>query len=356
MCNLTLSSGFLGFSHRSLTLSHRLGLRASAIDDRWKYHYQSASAASAVVRLFGNESLRPSRRAMLYTIGDDRKSLADLAQMKVDCAVMECEDGVALDNKAEAREIVWQTLDSVPMPKIRDVAVRINSMDSGYGEEDLAVILQAKRLPDTIVLPKFDSAESIRWLVHHLKSSLAGRELTKALRILVYAETAVSMIRLPESISEAQDILRSEPFTLDAIVFGVEDYCSDIGATRSTEGLEVLYARQRVVTVAKAFGLQAIDMIPLDVEDNEAVRRSSEEGARMGFTGRQVLQPSLVDIIQCAYGPSPDRIKWATELLAAFEESTGKGQAFIFQGRRIHKPFLLQAMNILELAKMDKAM
>lgn len=45
------------------------------------------------------------------------------------------------------------------------------------------------------------------------------------------------------------------------IVFGSDDFCANIGATRTENSEEIMYARQRVVLVAKAFGLQAIDMV-----------------------------------------------------------------------------------------------
>lgn len=45
------------------------------------------------------------------------------------------------------------------------------------------------------------------------------------------------------------------------VVFGSDDFCANIGATRTESSEEIMYARQRVVLVAKAFGLQAIDMV-----------------------------------------------------------------------------------------------
>lgn len=40
------------------------------------------------------------------------------------------------------------------------------------------------------------------------------------------------------------------------------------GATRTKNSLEILYARQRLVMIAKAYDLQAIDMVHIDIKGN----------------------------------------------------------------------------------------
>ena len=65
--------------------------------------------------------------------------------------------------------------------------------------------------------------------------------------------------------------------------------------------MELIYARQRIVTVAKAFGLQAIDMVHIDFKDLEGLRAQSEYSAKMGFTGKQVIHPSQIDIVHNSY-------------------------------------------------------
>lgn len=57
------------------------------------------------------------------------------------------------------------------------------------------------------------------------------------------------------------------------------------GATSSKETQDILYARQKIVVVAKAFGLQAIDLVYIDFRDAAGLLRQSREAAAMGFTG-----------------------------------------------------------------------
>ena len=44
----------------------------------------------------------------------------------------------------------------------------------------------------------------------------------------------------------------------------------------------------QVVLAARAHGLQAIDAVYIDYKDSEGLQRQAEEGARWGFTGKQV--------------------------------------------------------------------
>ena len=162
---------------------------------------------------------------------------------------------------------------------------------------------------------------------------------------------------------------------LAAIVFGSDDFCANIGkchsechclfnsnfaclgATRSDDGREVLLARQQVVLTAKDFDLQAIDSVYINYKDLNGLKQQSEEGASMGFTGKQAIHPTQIPIIQEAFCPSDDKITWAKELVAGFEQAQKEGKgAFVFRGQMIDMPLLKQAYNVLKIAqKIGKA-
>ena len=55
------------------------------------------------------------------------------------------------------------------------------------------------------------------------------------------------------------------------VVFGSDDYCASIGATRTADDRGLQYARQKVVVTAKAYQLQAIDKVYIDYKDHEGV-------------------------------------------------------------------------------------
>ncbi|XP_068251470.1 citramalyl-CoA lyase, mitochondrial isoform X4 [Nyctibius grandis] len=256
------------------------------------------------------------RRTVLYVPADDEKKIRKIPSLNVDCAVLDCEDGVALNRKKEARLTVVKTLEEFDFGHA-EKCVRINSVSSGLAEEDLEVLLQSKTLPSSMMLPKVENVEEIRWAV----------------------------------CEEARRTGSQVGFHLDAVVFGGEDFRASIGATSSKETGDILYARQKIIVTAKAFGLQAIDLVYIDFRDEDGLRRQSREGASMGFTGKQVIHPNQIAVVQEQFSPSPEKIKWAQELISAFEEHQrlGKG-AFTFRGSMIDMPLLKQAQNIVTLA------
>ncbi|KAM9319989.1 citramalyl-CoA lyase, mitochondrial [Gastrophryne carolinensis] len=294
------------------------------------------------------------RRAVLYIPGNDERKVKKIATLNVDCAVLDCEDGVAVNKKVAARENIVKTLEEFDLGN-SEKCVRINSVTSGLAEEDLAVILHSRVLPSCIMLPKVESAEEIRWFtekfVHHLK----GRNMAQPIYLITFVETAIGLLNFKSVCEEASQRGPQFGIQLDGVVFGAEDFRASIGATNSKDTHDIMYARQKVVVVAKAFGLQAIDLVYIDYKDDEGLRKQSREGASMGFSGKQVIHPSQIPIVQEQFTPSADKIKWAHELISAFQDHQrlGKG-AFTFHGSMIDMPLLKQAQNIVTLASAIK--
>ena len=290
------------------------------------------------------------RRCVLYVPGSDEGKLAKSQTLKPDSFVFDCEDGVAAPAKTNARENILKILQEVkPSHKKTEYGVRINSIPSGLAEEDLKTVLSGQRIPHTIYLPKVESPEDIDWF-----AQTAGKHMQKKdkdINLVVYAESAQALINLKEICSEAKKLEEYSIFNLDAIVFGSDDYCASIGATRSAAGQEVLVARQQVVMTAKAFGIEAIDVVYIDFNDLDGLKKQSEEGSAMGFTGKQCIHPNQIDIITKAFTPTQERIDWARQVITLYRqhEESGKG-AFVFKGSMIDKPLLLQAENIVKLA------
>lgn len=287
-----------------------------------------------------------ARRGLLYMPGDDERKVRKAAGLGVDCVCMDMEDGVAADRKTEARSMIAAMLRSVDFGRSERL-VRINAAGTGFEEEDLAAILEAGPdvRPDGIVLPKVESADELRWLSAKIERAerAQGWSIGSTV-IIVLIETARGVVF-------AREILSSDR-RLQAVIFGAEDLAGDIGMTRTREATEVLYARSAVVTHAAAFGLQAIDMVYVDFKDIEGLRVESLEGARMGFSGKQLIHPAQVGPAQEAFTPSAEAIEKALRLVEAFEanQRAGKG-AFALDGKMVDMPILKAAQRVLERAR-----
>ncbi|XP_069493110.1 citramalyl-CoA lyase, mitochondrial isoform X2 [Ambystoma mexicanum] len=290
------------------------------------------------------------RRAVLYVPGNDKRKIQKIPSLNVDCAALDCEDGVALNKKAEARSQILKTLEELDFGQT-ERCVRINSVSSGLAEEDLESILRAKCLPSSLMLPKVENADEIKWLAERFSQCIQGRTLDDPIHLITFVETATGLLNFKEVCEEAIKIGPRVGLHLDAVVFGAEDFRASIGATSSKETQELQYARQHIIVVAKAFGLQAIDLVYIDYSDADGLRKQSREGALMGFTGKQVIHPNQIPIVQEQFTPSTELMKWAQELISEFEEhqNLGKG-AFTFRGSMVDMPLLRQAQNLVTLA------
>ncbi|EDO47490.1 predicted protein [Nematostella vectensis] len=278
--------------------------------------------------------------------GNDEKKIRKATGLDADCVVLDCEDAVAINRKEEARRTISELLAVLSFGR-SEVCVRVNSVSSGLAEDDLNAVFNAKTLPQTIVVPKMDSVAELKWV--NDKIGRLMKEKKQKIGLITQAESAISLLNLREVCEYGTSEQRN--FALQAIIFGSDDFLVSIGGTRTKDAKELLFARQYVVVHAKAFGLQAIDLVDIDFKDLIGLKSQSEEGARMGFTGKQIIHPGQIDIVNKAFSPPPEKIKWAKDLLSAFEEQEKQGKgAMSFQGDMIDMPLVLQARAIVRLA------
>jgi citrate lyase beta subunit len=273
--------------------------------------------------------------------GNDWKKITKSLTLGVDCICMDMEDGVAAHKKAEARATIAKALRELDFGKSEKLA-RINAAGSGMEKEDIEAVLPFH--PDGIVIPKMESLEQIQWAHEIIEAAeLKQGWPLNSIRILVDVETAKGILNLKEIASHAR---------LDALIFGGEDFAASLGATRTREALELLYARQATVTAAAAFGLQAIDIVTIDFRDIEALRKESEFGAQLGFTGKQIIHPAQVEPVQAAFTPNEEAIVQAKRIVETFEASQKEGKgAYALEGKMIDMPLLKNAQKVLERAK-----
>ena len=286
-----------------------------------------------------------ARRALLYMPGDDRRKIEKAASLGVDCICMDMEDGVAITRKIEARAVIAQAMKELDFGE-SERCIRINSVGSGLEAYDLVAALAAN--PDTIVVPKIESADQVRWVADHIESyELSSNQDIGGVRLLVGVETAKGIINL-RKIAEADR-------RLEAIIFGAEDYAASIGARRTKEAAEVLYARQAVITACAANDLQAIDMVYIDFRDRDGLRLEAEQGAGWGFSGKQVIHPNQVPVVQKAFTPSTEEINYAKRVVETFEASQREGRgAYALDGKMIDMPLLKNARKVLDRARAEK--
>ena len=277
-------------------------------------------------------SSAPLFRSYLYAPGNDPRKIEKALASEADAVVLDLEDAIAPNRKAEARESVSEVLRSRPA---KPVFVRVNAPGSALAEEDIGAIsgphLSGLRLPKT------ESAEAVRGVAERLET--LGCEA--GIQCLI--ESALGLELAPE-------ISRSHERVV-GISLGEADLAADLGV-RDEAGL--LYARSRVVATARAAGLPGpVQSVYTNVRDTDGLRQSTEVGKNLGFLGRSAIHPAQIPAINEVFTPTEEEVAEAEGLLARLEESAGKGTgAFVLEeGRFVDKAVVESARLTLALAR-----
>jgi citrate lyase subunit beta/citryl-CoA lyase len=273
-----------------------------------------------------------ARRSVLFSPGDKPGLMRKAAETDADVVVFDLEDAVPPDNKPAARDHVRSVLSDLAADP--EVCVRVSPPGRGAAA-DLDAVMTAP--PTALVLPKAEDSEQVTALAN----LAADRGAT--LPVFALVETAAGILH-------AESIASTE--RTDALIFGAEDLAADIGATRTAEGTELRYAREHVVLAAAAAGIDAIDTVHTDFEDETGLRAESACAVELGYDGKLAIHPAQVGPINEAFTPDADRVAWARRVLDARDEADRDDRAvFAVDGEMVDAPLVAQAEQVLERAR-----
>ena len=242
--------------------------------------------------------------------------LDEAAGLPADEIVVDPEDAVALPAKDEARSRVARLLRE-GLGAARAVAVRVNGLDSGFCHCDvLELVEQAGPVIDSLVLPKVERAEDVRWLDRFL--GMLG-ERASGIRLQALVETAGGLRR-------AGEIATAGP-RLDAIILGYADLAASLGRPGRNDPPERwLHAQETVLVAARAAGLQAIDGPFLAVRDEAGLRSRAEHARALGFDGKWAVHPDQVPVLNEVFTPREDELEHARAVVSAL---AGEGRGAV---------------------------
>lgn len=280
------------------------------------------------------------RRTMMFVPGNNPGMIKDAGIYGADCIMFDLEDSVSINEKDAARFLVYSALTTLDYSPA-EIVVRINDLSSGLGVQDLEAIVRAK--PDVIRLPKTETAQDV------IDCEREIERIEREAGIPVGTTGMMAAIESAEGVLNAPAIAKSSK-RLIGIALGAEDYVTDLKTTRS-DGTELAFARGMIVNAARSAGIDALDTVYSDINNEEGFMAEATIIKKMGFSGKSVINPRQIDPLHRLFKPSEKDIEKAKAIMGAIREANAKGSGVAsLNGKMIDKPVVLRAKYLLELA------
>jgi citrate lyase subunit beta-like protein len=275
--------------------------------------------------------------------------------MTVDTICYDLEDSVTPGKKAQARSNLHQILSRERAANIKEQAVRINSVDSGYALDDLTQVLKAPNL-DALVIPKVNSASDLHFVSDVIRHALPERHAVQGTETDAPPLRLIALIESARAVMDLAAICKASPY-LSGLIFAAEDFALDLSITRTPDLKEFLYARSAIATAARAFNLAStIDLVTTSFrgeQGQQVLREESEGGKRMGFNGKQCIHPSQVGLVQHIFSPSEEEVNYAVRVVIADEKADAQGRgAWTLDGKMIDVPVVAKAKALVKKAQL----
>lgn len=284
--------------------------------------------------------IRP-RRSVLSMPGANARALEKAGGLPCDVVLIDLEDAVAPEAKAEARARVAAAVSNRGFGH-REVVVRINPLDGDHGEDDLAALAPAA--PDGILVPKVAGPEALV----AVGSRLRRLKAPPGIRIWAMIESPLAILNLADIASAARDV----DVRLAGLVVGPNDLAKAARVRLAPGRAALLPWLMGVVAAARAYEIDAIDGIYNAFTDAEGFAAECAQGRDCGFDGKMLVHPSQIAAANAAFGPTPEEVTEAEALIAAFAEPENRGRGAIpFRGRMVERLHAEEARRVLTLAE-----
>jgi citrate lyase subunit beta/citryl-CoA lyase len=287
------------------------------------------------------------RRSSLICPGDDAKLLGKMKTLPADTCIVDWEDGVVADRKDVAREMTAEALRE--RWACAERVIRTTNMDGDRFEGDVYAAVAAGI--DAIMIPKVETAAQMLAAndVIAAAEKSAGRP-ANSVETWALAETV-------QSVQNADEI--AEVPRMTCLLFGGGDLGADMRLKRIQLGsnrtlgihrYEYFYAYSRMITAARASGIDVQLTGFTSYQDLEGSRADAEISAQFGASGALAISPRQLPIYNEVFGPGAEELAWADRVLAAAAEAAAEGRAVVVvDGSMVDGPFIRNAEFIRQL-------
>ncbi|PLW76508.1 HpcH/HpaI aldolase/citrate lyase family protein [Cohaesibacter celericrescens] len=286
-------------------------------------------------------TFRP-RRTALYMPGSNARALEKARNLNVDVLLLDLEDSVALDNKDMARQ---QVVDAVKAGGFgyREVVVRINGLDTAWGEADLDAVARVQ--PDAVLVPKVDCAEDVYAVGRRLNDAGADQ----ALKIWAMMETPGGMLRAAEITASTQEFNGRR---LSCLVMGTNDLAKETRAAMLPGRAPMMPWLMTCLAAARAYDLDIIDGVYNQFNDAEGFDAECMQGAQMGMDGKTIIHPKQIEAANRIFSPSSEEIESCREIIEAFDAPENQSKnVMTINGNMVERLHADMARRVVEIAQ-----
>lgn len=282
----------------------------------------------------------PGWRTALFIPVHIEKFVAKAHTRGADAYILDLEDSVPLEQKAEARACVVPAAKTVSQNGAAAL-VRIN-LDDRFAMDD--VVASVSEHVQAIVVPKVESAAQLQKFSARIAELEAERNLPEGHTSLI------AMIESVDALPLLDEIASADPRVV-ALTLGSEDFSATAGMMPLPQTL--LLPNQML-----AFACRRANIMPLgfpgsiaDYSDIDAFTATVEFAKQLGFVGAFCIHPKQVEVINSVLTPSAEEIEHAEGLLAAFEAGLAAGKGAVeYKGKMIDLPVVERAKELLRNA------
>jgi citrate lyase subunit beta/citryl-CoA lyase len=259
--------------------------------------------------------------------GSNARALEKARELPADGLILDLEDAVAPDAKAQARDAIVKSLKNGGFGE-REVLVRINGLDTRWWVEDLDAIIAAK--PDAVLVPKISNPGQLQ----DLAARLVDMGTDPRVRVWAMMETPLAMLNVG-AIAEAA--LDSET-RLAGFVMGTNDLAKDTRARLVPGRAPMLPWLMSCVAAARAYGLDILDGVYNELGNADGFVEECQQARDLGFDGKTLIHPKQIEPCNTAFSPAPAEVETARKIIAAFDQPENENKGVIqIDGRMVER-------------------
>lgn len=202
---------------------------------------------------------------------------------------------------------------------------------------------------DIDVLKTLSEAGFLNWVIPKLRNLKQLQKIESLIAELDLSNVKVILlIENPQSFFSLQQILQQIKLNVVAIGFGSQDFCTETGMSHTREVL--LHPRFIVSGIAKAFGIQAIDIACMEIENSEIITGEIKDAQALNFDAKFFIHPKQLDVLNIFNENITFELNEAKKILEEYEKR-GRPRIFVYNGKAVEPPHIRDFQNKLNQLK-----